>query len=145
MAWVKIPKENHPLFLAALPKDPRVVTLAMFGGIAGLVNGNMFGGLFGRSAIAKLGDADYAAAMKLDGSEPFDPMGRGHVMTSTVLLAESVMDEPTELRDWLRKAFDHAVTLPPKKKPAKKSAKKPTKKPVKKPAARSKKPVKRRR
>ena len=136
MAWVKIPKENHPLFLAALPKDRRVVTLAMFGGIAGLVNGNMFGGLFGRSAIAKLGDADYAEAMKLDGSEPFDPMGRGHVMSNTVLLAESVMDEPTELQNWLRKAFDYAVTLPAKKKtttkaPAKKPAKK---KPAKKPA-----------
>src|SRR5512146_335779 len=66
MSWVKIPKENHPLFLAALPTDRRVVTLAMFGGIAGLVNGNMFGGLFGRSAIVKLDDADYAEAMKLD-------------------------------------------------------------------------------
>jgi hypothetical protein len=34
MAWVKIPPENRPIFLAALPKDPRVETIKMFGGIA---------------------------------------------------------------------------------------------------------------
>jgi TfoX/Sxy family transcriptional regulator of competence genes len=142
MSWVKIPKANHPLFLAALPRDPRVVTLAMFGGIAGLVNGNMFGGLFGKSAIAKLGEADYAEAMKLDGSEPFDPMGRGHVMSNTVLLPEAVLDEPAELRDWLRKAFTYAATLPAKKK---KGAAKAKKKPAKKPVAKPKKPAARRR
>ena len=125
------------MFLAALPKDPRIVTLAMFGGIAGLVKGNMFGGLFGRSAIAKLDEPDYAEAMKLDGSEPFDPMGRGHVMSNTVLLAESVMDDPTELRDWMRKAFTYALTLPAKKKKAAKAKPKP--------AAKTKKPTKRRR
>ena len=74
MAWVKVPKENHPLFHAALPKDHRVRTVQLFGSIAGMVNGNMFCGLFARSAIVKLDDTDYAAAMALDGAEPFDPM-----------------------------------------------------------------------
>ena len=32
MAWVKISAENHTLFLDALPKDPRISTLKMFGG-----------------------------------------------------------------------------------------------------------------
>ena len=27
MAWVKVPAENHPVFHAALPKDPRVTRL----------------------------------------------------------------------------------------------------------------------
>jgi TfoX/Sxy family transcriptional regulator of competence genes len=122
MAWIKIPAENHPLFHASLPKDPRISTLQMFGGVAGLVNGNMFSGLFARSALVKLGEADYAEAMKLDGAEPFDPMGRGHVMSNTVLLPETIMDEPDELRGWIRKAFDYAVTLPPKKKKGKAGA-----------------------
>ena len=56
MAWVKVPADNHPLFHAALPNDRRVSTVRLFGSIAGLVNGNMFCGLFGRSAIAKLGE-----------------------------------------------------------------------------------------
>ena len=51
MAWVKVPAENHPIFQAALPNDPRVDTLKMFGGVAAKVNGNVFAGLFGRSTM----------------------------------------------------------------------------------------------
>ena len=76
MAWIKVPSEHHPLFRAALPKDPRVETLQMFGGIAAKVNGNLFAGLFGRSTMVLLSDADRTAALALDGAEPFDPMGR---------------------------------------------------------------------
>ncbi len=128
MAWVKVPADNHPLFHAALPRDPKVTTVRLFGSIAGLVNGNMFCGLFARSAIVKLGEADYAEAMALDGAEPFDPMGTGRVMSNTVLLPETILDEPGELRDWFRRAFAHTVTLPPKRKDAatqKKAAPKP--------------------
>jgi TfoX/Sxy family transcriptional regulator of competence genes len=124
MAWVKIPKENHPVLLAALPKDPRVRTLLLFGATAATVNGNLFGGLFARSAIVKLGEDDYREAMALDGAAPFDPMGRGVVMSNTVLLPESVMDEPAELKSWLARAFAYTATLPPKKKKAKGGAKK---------------------
>ncbi len=116
MAWVKVPVEHHPLFLAALPKDKRIATLQMFGGIAAMVNGNLFGGLFGRSIIVRLTDADRAEALALDGTAPFDPMGNGRASKDTLQLAESVMEDPAELRDWLRRAFDHAATLPPKQK-----------------------------
>ena len=131
MAWTKIPAEHHPLFLEALPRDPKVTTIKMFGGLAGLVNGHMFAGLFGRSAIAKLGPDDHTAALKLDGAERFDPMGNGRVMSNTVLLPESVMDEPAELRHWLARALDYARTLPAKKK------KKPTAKVKRTPSTRS--------
>ena len=94
MAWVKVAADNHPLFHAALPRDQKVTTVRLFGSIAGLVNGNMFCGLFARSAIVKLGEADYAEAMALDGAEPFDPMGTGRVMSNTVLLPETILDEP---------------------------------------------------
>jgi TfoX/Sxy family transcriptional regulator of competence genes len=115
MAWVKIPKENHPLFHAALPRDPRVSTVNMFGGVAAKVNGQMFAGLFGRGAIVKLSAADQRSALALDGAAMFDPMGNGRVMRDTVLLPESVMEEPDDLRAWLRKAFDYTATLPTKK------------------------------
>src|SRR4030095_13685863 len=97
MAWTKIPPEHHPIFRAALPKDPRVTTVTMFGGVCGMVNGHMFGGLFGRSAIVRLSDTDQAAALALDGATPFDPMGKGRPMASQVMLPESIMDEPSEL------------------------------------------------
>jgi TfoX/Sxy family transcriptional regulator of competence genes len=118
MAWVKIPKENHPLFHACLPRDPRVSTVNMFGGVAAKINGQMFAGLFGRGAIVKLSPPDQQAALALDGAAMFDPMGNGRIMHDTVLLPESVMDESDELRKWLRKALDYTSTLPTKTKRA---------------------------
>ena len=123
MAWVKVPKENHPVFHACLPPDGRVSTVNMFGGVVAKVNGRMFAGLFGRGAIVKLAPPEQKVALAIDGAEPFDPMGTGRGMRETVLLPESIIDEPDELRRWLRKALDHVTTLPPKgKKPARRSA-----------------------
>jgi len=139
MAWVKIPQENHPLFRDCLPRDPRVSTVNMFGGVAAKVNGQMFAGLFARGAVVKLSETDQKAALAIDGATMFDPMGNGRVMRDTVFLPESVMVEPDELRAWIQKALDFTASLPAKKKsPAAKAAtKKPaaTKAPLKKPAA----------
>ena len=136
MAWIKIPPEHHPLFRAALPADKRVSTINMFGGVAAKVNGQMFAGLFARSAIVKLSAADQKTALALDGAAPFDPMGNGRVMKDTVQLPDDVMEDPETLRDWLRRAFEYTSTLPKKKaapapkkpKKNKASTKKPTKK-----------------
>jgi TfoX/Sxy family transcriptional regulator of competence genes len=137
MAWVKVPPENHPIFYAALPKDPRVQTLKMFGGVGAKVNGHFFAGLFGRSAMVQLPEPDRAEALALEGAEPFDPMGNGRVRSDKVMLPEAMMDEPDELRRWLARAFEASAKLPKKvdtkmaKKPAAKKpavAKKPAKK-----------------
>jgi TfoX/Sxy family transcriptional regulator of competence genes len=114
MAWVKIPAEHHPIFLAALPSDPRVSTLQMFGGIAAKVNGHMMAGLFGRSAMVRLSKPDQQAALALDGAEPFDPMGNNRPMTDSILLPEDVMDDRSVLHDWLARALAYTATLPPK-------------------------------
>jgi TfoX/Sxy family transcriptional regulator of competence genes len=119
MPWVKVPPEHHPLFRAALPNDPRVQTVDMFGGIAAKVNGNVFAGLFGRSAMVLLTEPKRSEALALDGASWFDPMGDGKRRSDKVMLPESVMGTPEELRAWLRTAFDAALTLP------RKTAKKP--------------------
>lgn len=125
MAWVKIPQENHPLFHACLPRDPRVSTVKMFGGVAAKVNGQMFAGLFARGAVVKLSEPDQIAALAIDGATMFDPMGNGRVMRDTVFLPESVMEERDEFRGWLRKALDFTAGLPAKKtRPATRSASK---------------------
>lgn len=170
MAWIKVPIDHHPLYRAALPRDPRVTTISMFGGLASLVGGRLFGGLFARSVIVRLPPALYPEALALDGSAPFDPMGRGRPTRDIVLLPEELMDEPSELRRWLALAFAHVATLPPKKKkpspatkkapvkrapaakkapakkalPAKKKAPPAKKAPAKKPAAAAKKRTARR-
>jgi len=116
MAWVKIPKENHPLFRECLPRDPRVSTVNMFGGVAAKVNGQMFAGLFARGAVVKVSAGDQQAALAIDGAAMFDPMGNGRIMRDTVFLPESMIDDRDELRRWLRKALDYTATLPAKKK-----------------------------
>src|SRR5271170_5619948 len=104
MAWVKVPLENHPIFHAALPKDPRVETQAMFGGVAAKVNGHLFAGLFGRSTMVLLAEPDRAAALALEGAAMFDPMGNGRARSDKVMLPERVMHDPPELRGWIARA-----------------------------------------
>ena len=130
MAWVKVPAEHHPVFLAALPKDPRVETVKMFGGVAASVNGNVFAGLFGHSTMLWLPEADRPAALALEGAAPFDPMGDGRARSDKVMLPESMMKDPPELRRWLARAFKAASALPPK-------TPKVTAKPAAKPSAKS--------
>jgi TfoX/Sxy family transcriptional regulator of competence genes len=141
MAWVKVPLENHAPFRAALPDDPRVEVMAMFGGLAAKVNGNLFAGLFGRSTMLRLDEPDRAAALALEGASYFDPMGDGKRRSDKVMLPERLMRQPAELRRWIARAFDAAAALPAKaaKAPAgraskaapatgKKTAKRPPKK-----------------
>ena len=121
MAWIKVPPEHHPLFRAALPKDDRVEVLQMFGGVAARVNGHVFAGLFGRSTMVLLGEADRATALA-DGATMFDPMGDGRARSDKLMLPEDVMHDPAALRRWVDRAFKAAAALPPKKAAAKKAA-----------------------
>jgi TfoX/Sxy family transcriptional regulator of competence genes len=114
MAWIKVPPEHHPLFAAALPKDKRVETMKLFGGVAAKINGHIFAGLFGRSAIIWLPEAERAEALALEGAGPFDPMGDGRARSDKIMLPEDMMDEPEELRRWIARAFKAAAKLPPK-------------------------------
>src|SRR5690349_9922696 len=129
MAWVKVPPENHPLFQAALPKDARVETMKMFGGVAAKVNGHIFAGLFGRSTMLLLPESERAEALALDGAAPFDPMGDGRARSDKVMLPERMMRDPAALRSWIARAFRAAAALPPKAtKPAKAAKAKPARK-----------------
>jgi len=114
MAWVKVPPEHHPIFLIALPKDARVETQRMFGGVAAKVNGNVFAGLFGKSVMIWLPEHERAAALSLPGASPFDPMGDGRARSDKIMLPESMMEEPEELRRWIGRAFEGAAKLPRK-------------------------------
>jgi len=133
MAWTKTPIENHELFRAALPRDPRIVQKKMFGCLVGMVHGRMYAATFGRSVFVRLSPDDRAAALRLDGAEIWDPRGLGGER-ETIFLPETIMDERDELRDWLQRGLAYSVTLPIKKaaRTAKKSPAKPKKSPAKK-------------
>jgi hypothetical protein len=125
VAWVKVPPEHHPLFHAALPEDPRVQTMLMFGGVAAKVNGHIFAGLFGRSVMIWLPEPDRTAALALEGAGPFDPMGNGRVMSEKVMLPEAMMEDPPLLRSWIARAFRATALLPRKADKPRPAAKKP--------------------
>ncbi len=130
MAWVKVPAEHHAPFLAALPRDARVETQKMFGGVAAKVNGNVFAGLFGLSTMIWLPDAERPAALALKGAAPFDPMGDGRARSDKVMLPARFMQQPAELKRWILRAFKAACQLPAKKpKPKAKTKPKPSAKP----------------
>ena len=114
MAWTKVPREHHPIFHEALPPDPRVETLKMFGGVAAKVNGHIFAGLFGRSVMIWLPEAERAEALALEGAGPFDPMGDGRPRSDKVMLPEAMMEQPSELASWIARAFSATAARPGK-------------------------------
>ena len=116
MAWQKIPKEHHALFLAALPADPRTDTIAMFGGLCARVNGNMASGLWADTVMVRLGDRDRETVLAMKGADVFDPMGRGRPLKDMVLLPKALLGQKAVLRRWLAKSIAYTATLPPKKK-----------------------------
>jgi TfoX/Sxy family transcriptional regulator of competence genes len=117
MKWVKIPKENHPLFLDALPHDARVSTpINMFGGIAAKVNGHMAMGLWAKSVMVRVGQKDHDEAIAM-GAVPFDPMGRGAHDTA-VVLPDDFIGRTEELREWMMRAVEYCARLPAKEKGA---------------------------
>jgi TfoX/Sxy family transcriptional regulator of competence genes len=121
MAWVKVPPEHHPLFLAALPADSGVETKRMFGGVVAQINGHSFAALFGRSVAVTLPEPARGEALALNGASYFDPMGDGRRRSDKIMLPETMMRQPQELRAWVARAFAAAAQLPAKTKPARKS------------------------
>jgi TfoX/Sxy family transcriptional regulator of competence genes len=123
MKMQKSPPELERTFGAAFPADPRAERRKMFGFPSGVVNGNMFGGLFEQYMVLRLGDADRQTMVTEYGAAPFEPMGRP--MTGYVTVPPIILQEPDRLREWVQRAFEFSASLPPKvKKPpkAKKSA-----------------------
>ena len=138
MAWVKVPPEHPSIFQAALPSDPRIETLKMFGGVAAKVNGNVFAGLFGASVMIWLPETERAKALALPGAAPFDPMGDGRARSDKVMLPASMIKKPAELRRWIARAFAAAAELEPKPRKPKPRKPKPPKPKPRKPKPRTK-------
>src|SRR5258708_17944799 len=108
------PPELESIFEAAFPDDPRAERRKMFGFPSGVVNGNMFGGLFEQYVILRLGAADLKLIVNDYGAQPFEPMGRP--MKGYVTVPPAIVGEPQRLREWVQRAFEFGATLPPKEK-----------------------------
>jgi TfoX/Sxy family transcriptional regulator of competence genes len=87
---------------------------AMFGYPAAFVNGNMLASIFQDRIMIRLGDAERALALAIEGARPFEPMP-GRAMKEYVDLPTSVTRDAAALGQWLQRARDYAASLPPKK------------------------------
>jgi len=121
MKMEKSRPELEKIFEEAFPDDPRAERRKMFGFPSGVVNGNMFGGLFEQYVIVRLGEADLHMIVNDYGAEPFEPMGRP--MKGYVTVPPAIVGEPERLREWVQRAFEFAAALPAKEKKAPKAKK----------------------
>lgn len=84
----------------------------MFGGIAFLLNGNMYVGVWKDLLIVRLDAEEGAAALYEPHVRPFDVTGRP--MRGWIMVEPAGLDEDRSLKEWLFRAAEFVKTLPPK-------------------------------
>jgi TfoX/Sxy family transcriptional regulator of competence genes len=117
MEFRKSPQQLLDAFEAAMPSAP-AVKRPMFGYPAGFVNGNMFMGLFADKMFVRLPEDSRAELMGIGGTT-FEPMP-GRPMRDYVVIPQTMIAKPPELKSWVAKALRYGDSLQAKKKkPAK--------------------------
>ena len=127
-SWNKITPEQAARFDAALPDEPSLERRSMFGCPIAVVNGNMFAGVHSNEINVRLAEDERARCLAENkGARIFSPM-KGMEMKEYVVLPPSVSNDAKLLASFIRKGFQFASSLPPKKKKPKKVAAKAKKK-----------------
>jgi TfoX/Sxy family transcriptional regulator of competence genes len=85
----------------------------MFGGVAYLVNGNMAVGIVKDDLMVRVGPDAHDDAVTRPHTRPMDFAGRP--MRGMVYVTPAGVETAAALGDWIGRAVDHALTLPPKK------------------------------
>lgn len=111
--FAKSPPELVERFEAVAAEYPDVANRLTFGYPCLYVGGNMVSGLYESGWFVRLGAADTAEALAIDGAAPFEPMP-GRPMTGYTLLPHAVVDDDEAIRLWVERAIDFGATLPPK-------------------------------
>ena len=85
------------------------------------VGGNMVSGLFQSSWHVRLGPAETAELLAIEGAAPFEPMP-GRPMTGFTLLPPAIVEDDAAIRRWIERAIAFGATMPPKVPKPKKAA-----------------------
>jgi TfoX/Sxy family transcriptional regulator of competence genes len=91
---------------------PTVTEKKMFGGLAFMLNGNMFCGISQNSLMARVGRDHYAASLAKPHVRIMDFTGRP--MQGYVYVDPAGLASDPELQFWVELCADYALTLPPK-------------------------------
>lgn len=113
MTWNKVsPKLAELLEEAVRPYG--AAKKNMFGCPVYFANGYLFAGAHQDNVILRLSDIDFARLfMECPKARPFEPM-EGRRMKDFAALPESFYNDSALLDLWLKRAYDHASSLPPK-------------------------------
>jgi len=122
-AWRKSSEALIEKFSQLVPPDPRVERRQMFGYPAAFTGGNLFMSLFEESMIFRVAEPDRVQLLSVAGSRLFEPMP-GRPMREYVVLPEVLIGDPEAARGWAARAFEYALSLPPKRSKAASTRKK---------------------
>ena len=95
-----------------MQKNSGFVEKKMFGGICFLLNGNMACGILNDDIIVRVGKDAYEDCLALPHTRQFDITGRP--MTGWVMVSPEGYHSDANLKAWLQKGIDFALSLPPK-------------------------------
>ena len=107
--------ESKAFFQSMLPTDPRVSVRPMFGNLDGLVNGNMFMGLFGSDFFVRLLDSDRTTLIEEEGASELEPMPGGRPMKEYVVIPQEWRQQPDRVEYWVLRSMNWVGEMPVKK------------------------------
>jgi TfoX/Sxy family transcriptional regulator of competence genes len=96
----------------SLGKQPKLTEREMFGGIGFMLRGNMACGVIGDELMVRIAKEETDAAIKKPGARIFDFSGRPS--PGWILVNQSVLAKPAELRAWVKRGVEYALSLPAK-------------------------------
>jgi hypothetical protein len=95
-----------------LAQQKGIVEKKLFGGVAFLLHGNMLVGVWKDSLIARLGPEQRAKALAEHYVKEFDVTGRP--IKGWVMVEPDGIENDGQLGQWIGRAGEYVVTLPPK-------------------------------
>jgi len=96
----------------AMAKQPKLTEREMFGGIGFMLRGNMACGVIGDEMMVRIAKEETPATLKEPGARIFDFSGRPS--PGWILVHQKVLAKPGELRAWVKRGVEYALSLPPK-------------------------------
>ena len=97
---------------AVLADQPALVEKKMFGGLAFMLQGHMCCGVVREELMARVGPAQYAAALGMPYARELDFTGRP--MTGMVIVGPGGLEQDEDLAAWVQRSVQFVATLPPK-------------------------------
>jgi len=119
-ALTKAPAALVERFDSVASDYPEATRRMTFGYPCLYVGGNMVSGLFRESWHVRLGPAETAELLAIDGAARFEPMP-GRPMTGFTLLPPAVVADDAAVRHWLERAIAFGAAMPPKEPKSKKT------------------------